>query len=86
MTYNNFKSSVYTADIEVLLATTPTIVTKHHNIVEFFVFVFRNLTITISKVDTRRTSDKAIILQSCTIDVLPSHRNIVAGKNFKSFR
>ena len=37
----------------------------------FFVCFFRNTAITISKVDTKKTSDKAVFLQSCILDVLP---------------
>ena len=37
---------------------------KHHKAVEFLVCVFPNSTVTLSKVYTRRTGDKAVILQS----------------------
>ena len=55
----------------ILLGTTPKIMAnpwatwsdcKHHNMVKFFVCVFRNSSITLSKVDSRRTSNKAINL------------------------
>ena len=38
---------------------------KYQNTAEFLVCVVPNTRITLSKVCTRRTSDKAIILQSC---------------------
>ena len=53
---------------------------KHHNTFDFFVCVFHNSTITLSKVYTRRTSDKAIILVSCLFDGLPKHSNIIVDK------
>ena len=57
---------------------------KHHNIVDFFLF-FCNTTITISKVDTKKTSDKVITMQPCILDVLPSYRNKMAGKGLNIF-
>ena len=75
-------------EILLLLATTAEMLTKgyswsgfkHHNTVDFFAFFLRNTTITIPVVDIWKTSDKAIILQSCILDVLPKHSNIMAGK------
>ena len=79
--------------MEILLATTTKIMTKgyiwsdfkHHSTVNFYVCIFGNTTIILAKVDTRRTSDKAIILQSCILDVLLRHRNIIAGKGLNLF-
>ena len=89
------KSSISSPDMEILLllATTAKMLTKgyswsgfkHHNTVDFFAFFLRNTTITISVVDIWKTSDKAIILQSCILDVLPKHSNIMAGKGLIFF-
>ena len=57
---------------------------KHHNTFDFLVCVFHNSTITLSKVYTRRTSDKAITLVSCLLDVLPKHSNIIVDKGNSS--
>ena len=57
---------------------------KYQNTIELFVCFFRNSTITLLKADTSRTSDKAIVLQSCILDILPRHRNTWQTK-FKSF-
>ena len=51
----------------------------------FFVCFFRNTAITISKVDTKKTSYKAVFLQSCILDVLPKHRNIMAHTDLNIF-
>ena len=48
--------------------------------IEFLVFVVLNSSVTLSKVETRRTSDKAVILQSCFLNVLPKHADIMAGR------
>ena len=50
-----------------------------------FLFVFPNSTITLTKVYTRRISDKVITLQLCFLDVLPRHSNIVTDKGFNIF-
>ena len=86
---------MFTPDLEILLllVTTGKIITKcytwsdfnHHNTVDFFVCVFRNTTITISKADTKKTSDKAIFLQSYILNVLSRHRNIMADKGLNIF-
>lgn len=47
--------------------------------------VFPNSTITLTKVYTRRISDKVITLQLCFLDVLPRHSNIVTDKGFNIF-
>ena len=83
MTYNNFRSSVYTLDKEIVLERHPKLCPKatwsdykHHNTVEFYICFFRYSTTTSSKVYTKRTSDKAIILQSWFLDALHRHRKI----------
>ena len=58
---------------------------RHHNRVEFLVSVFPSSAIALSKVYIRGTSNKAIILQSCFLDVLFRHSNIVAGKGSNLF-
>ena len=58
---------------------------KHHKHQLISLFVFGNTTITLSKVDTRKTSDKAVIWQSCILDVLLRNRNIMAGKSLNIF-
>ena len=47
---------------------------KHHNTFDL-----------LSKVYTKRTSNKAIILLSCLLDVLPKHSNTIVDKDFRSF-
>ena len=47
---------------------------------QLFVSVVPNSSITVSKVYSRKTSDKAVIQQSCFLDVLSSHTNIMTGK------
>ena len=49
----------------------------HHNTVELFVCLFRNSTITLSKVDIGRNQRQGNILQSCILDELTKHRNIM---------
>ena len=44
-----------------------------HNTGEFLLYIVPNSRITLSKIYTRRTSDKAVILQSCFLDVLTRH-------------
>ena len=39
----------------------------------------------IKKVYTRRTNDEAVVLQSCFLDVLPRHTNIMPEKGFNLF-
>ena len=55
---------------------------KHHNILEFLICIFPNSAITLSKVYISRASDKAIILKSCFLDVLPKHNNAMV-KGYK---
>ena len=55
------------------------------NTVECLVFVLPNSVITFSKNCPRRTSDKAIVLQSCILDILLRSINIIAGKRFTLF-
>ena len=52
---------------------------RHHNTVEFLVFVVPSLTTILSKVYSRRTI-KTIFLQSCFLDVLSRHSKIMADK------
>ena len=83
MIYNNFISSTFTSGMKTLLATIAKIMTKdytwsdfkQHNTLDFFVCVICKTIITSSNVDTKRTSDKVIILQSCILDLLPTYRN-----------
>lgn len=55
------------------------------NAVEFLVCVVLKSTITLSKICTRRTSDKPIIFKPCLLDVLPGHSNIMAEKELNLF-
>ena len=76
--------------MEILLATITKIITQgtitqNHNTVEVFICIFCISAITLSKVYTRRTIDKAIILQSCILAVLPRHRSIIAHKGLNLF-
>ena len=59
--------------------------TKHYNTIEFFVCVVIYSTITVSKVHTRRTSDRGIYLTVLILDVLPGHSNIIGEKCFNLF-
>ena len=58
---------------------------KHHNTVEFFVCVFPNSTIILSKVYNRGTNNKVITLQSYFLDAWLRHSNIVANKGLNHF-
>ena len=51
-----------------------------HQIWKYYCHFLRSTTITISVSDIWKTSDKAIILQLCILDVLPKHSNIMAEK------
>ena len=58
---------------------------KHHNTVEFLVFVFPKSAITLSKLYTKKASEKTIILKSCLLDPLPCHSNIITNKDLNVF-
>ena len=55
------------------------------NTVECLAFALPNSLITLSKNCPRRTSDKAIVMQSCILDILLRSINIIAGKRFTLF-
>ena len=58
---------------------------KHHKTGKLLVLVFLNSKITLSKLSTMKTTNKAIILESRFLDLLPWRSNVMRSKDLDFF-